>query len=107
MNIKELVIALDKEMTKVHEYYVDLHDELKNYSNRVLADEEFDTARNLIERIQITFQELYDGHHFIVWRTESSINAINSYANFIKQLQDAGFKEKESEDDTKDITPNS
>ena len=97
MEIKDLVIALDAQMTSGYEEFSKMMEELGQYRGRALEESEVPTVNDLLKRIQFKFAEIYPAYHFIGHRYQHVTNVVNGYNEFLEMLQKNGAKRNEEQ----------
>jgi hypothetical protein len=97
--IEKLTFELDTEMNRVYAEYIKLHEELNSHRGKIIEGPEHeDEVNRILKGIQQSFNELYVAYHFITYRHQYAVTAVNEYTNFIESLKKAGLKYVEKEE---------
>lgn len=103
MELKELTKQLDVQLTTDYNHYLDLHEQLKPYGNRLLSEEENVKANELLNAIAESFREMYPTLHLIAARYQFVVNVTNSYDSWLSTLEKAGIVKDELPEEKKII----
>lgn len=96
-SIATMARELDEAITKAWSSYIDCHKELESFQGKELVGDNLKRVNEVLITMQSLYADLHHGLHFISFRNQFAINAMNSHQAFIDKIKEAGAEENNPE----------
>ncbi len=94
--IAELARLLDTEITETWASYIKCHEVLESFQGKELVGDNLKQVNDTLMDLQTLYADLHAGLHFIAFRNQFAVNAMNSHQSFIDKIKEAGAQEAEA-----------